>query len=450
MELRGFQENAIESLISNIKKGKKSCLIQMTQGSGKSITCIASILKIQELFGLTKTMLVSDKKNVIKQLEYIYNQYSDSENDFLDYCTNKAINLNALSNYDLVVVFDMSIKSTRWKKFSDSFNGILVNFSSVINYEADENLVYRYTFSDALNQQFWSEGFMNDKSLQDIQKSFSNIESILVNNHKKSIDYNLLQKLTRETRAISNRLKTIYYHLSEDRELVNAIKENKIDVSEIKKIGQRKKELKVFEKFLSDEQYFEESKIGLRGDEIVWQNFFERNNWILGYGLTQIFHSSLEGKKLEQIVSGFGLNTSGKRVDGLMKSKGIIESICFIELKTHKTKLLHSKSYRSECWQPSSELSGAVAQMQKTVLKARSFINDQLKITNQDGEPTGEEVYNYVPKSFLIIGSLSEFQTPNGVNKTKYASFEMYRKNIKTPEIITFDELYEKAKFIAK
>jgi hypothetical protein len=42
---------------------------------------------------------------------------------------------------------------------------------------------------------------------------------------------------------------------------------------------------------------------------------------------------------------------------------------------------------------------------------------------------------------------MSEFVTENGVNKDKIRSFELLRKKLK-PEIITFDELYERAKFI--
>ena len=48
----------------------------------------------------------------------------------------------------------------------------------------------------------------------------------------------------------------------------------------------------------------------------------------------------------------------------------------------------------------------------------------------------------------MIIGSLGEFVGEKGVNKQKYRSFELYRRNIINPEIITFDELYERAKFI--
>ena len=37
-----------------------------------------------------------------------------------------------------------------------------------------------------------------------------------------------------------------------------------------------------------------------------------------------------------------------------------------------------------------------------------------------------------------------------GVNDDKFSSFELFRDSIRFPEIITFDELYERAKHIVK
>ena len=52
-----------------------------------------------------------------------------------------------------------------------------------------------------------------------------------------------------------------------------------------------------------------------------------------------------------------------------------------------------------------------------------------------------------MPKSFLVVGSLKEFTAAKGVNEARHRSFELFRPNL-NPEIITFDELYERARFI--
>ena len=36
----------------------------------------------------------------------------------------------------------------------------------------------------------------------------------------------------------------------------------------------------------------------------------------------------------------------------------------------------------------------------------------------------------------------------NGINEDKFSSFELFRRNMVNPEIITFDELYERTKNI--
>jgi hypothetical protein len=180
----------------------------------------------------------------------------------------------------------------------------------------------------------------------------------------------------------------------------------------------------------------------------VWQKFFEQNTWIFGYGLSYIQLSALDDKKLEQVVQGHRVSEHGKRVDALLRTRGVISSLCFAEIKTHRTKLLGSEPYRSGCWPPSVELSGAVSQVQGTVALATETIRSKLSVNDGLGNPTGEEAFNYMPKSFLVAGSLHEFRGEHGVNQDRFRSFELFRRNTHSPEIVTFDELYERARFI--
>jgi hypothetical protein len=216
-------------------------------------------------------------------------------------------------------------------------------------------------------------------------------------------------------------------------------------------VGYRKKQLEVFRSLLEDTSHFADLKTKKQcTDEALWQQFFEKNPWIFGYGLSYLYLASLDDKKLEQVVQGHHVGSRGKRADALLKSKGVISSLCFVEIKTHKTRLLNGTAYRANCWPPSPELAGAVSQVQGTVAGATETLRGKLALTDQDGFPTGEEMFNYSPRSFLVVGSLSEFFGAHGVNELQYRSFELYRRNIASPEIITFDELYERAKFIVE
>lgn len=214
-------------------------------------------------------------------------------------------------------------------------------------------------------------------------------------------------------------------------------------------VAYRKEQVKVFQRLLEDEAYFERVKERKQcSSEALWQKFFEKNPWIFGYGLRYIYLAGLNSKKLEQVVSGHMVFKHGKRADALLRSRGVISNLCFVEIKTHKTDLLQEKPYRVGCWAPSTELAGAVSQVQGTVMMATDDIRTKLRGTAEGGSPTGEDAYNYMPKSFLVIGNLQEFVGEHGVNEERHRAFELFRGNTLSPDIITFDEVYERARFI--
>lgn len=237
--------------------------------------------------------------------------------------------------------------------------------------------------------------------------------------------------------------------LQDNEELFAEVLKSDITKQDVVAVGYRKRQLQVFERLIDDGQYFSDIK-DRKGcsSEGVWQQYFEKNPWIFGYGLRYIALSGLTAKKLEQVVHGHTVAAHGKRVDALLRTRGVISSLCFVEIKTHKTDLLQKQPYRSGCWAASDELIGGIAQVQGSVALATDSIRTKLIIDDEQGNPTGEEAFNYLPRSFLVIGSLNEFVSDHGVNEDRYRSFELFRNNTASPEIVTFDELYERARFI--
>jgi Domain of unknown function (DUF4263) len=234
-------------------------------------------------------------------------------------------------------------------------------------------------------------------------------------------------------------------------ELFAEVLKSELTKQDVVAVGYRKRQLQEFNQLLTDPGYFAEVKIEKKcADEAVWQQYFEKNPWIFGYGLSYIPLSGLNEKKLEQVVHGYTVADHGKRIDALLRTRGVISSLCFVEIKTHNTALLQNQPYRSGCWAPSNELSGAISQVQGTVALAAESIRAKLSPTDSAGNPTGEEVFNYLPKSFLVVGSLEQFVAEHGVNQERYRSFELLRRNTNSPEVITFDELYQRARFIVQ
>jgi len=275
------------------------------------------------------------------------------------------------------------------------------------------------------------------------------VTNIKLINFPNSGNINLTDEELKKLVVSPTQMKRIF---ANNEELAAEFARSEITKEDIVAWGYRRKQLNRFDRLLRDPTYFdtEMHRLDVSRQEDVWQRFFEQNKWIFGYGLSYIFASELDGKKLEQWVKGFDLQSFGKRADGVMKTVGLLSSLCFVEIKTHETDLLKqvNKPYRTGCWAVSDDVTGAIAQLQGTVHSAIRSLDTKIAPKTKTGDPTGEVVYNFQPKSFLVTGRLSEFQTDAGDNEDKFRSFELYRRNLVQPEIITFDELYGRAKFI--
>jgi hypothetical protein len=187
-----------------------------------------------------------------------------------------------------------------------------------------------------------------------------------------------------------------------------------------------------------------ESNLGTNLSEPEWQQFFERNSWIFGHGLNYVFLNKV-GKKLEAQTTGSTFDRFGKRADGLLLTRAEVSQYVLVEIKRNNTDLLRDTPYRSGCWSASDELSDAVTQTQKTVFEfARTRFRDQLK--DDFGNDAGSPVYAVEPRSFLVIGNLAQVKG----NDDKITCFELYRRNIRAPEIVTFDELFQRASCIVE
>lgn len=175
-----------------------------------------------------------------------------------------------------------------------------------------------------------------------------------------------------------------------------------------------------------------------------WQAYFERNPWVFGHGLNYVFLDKV-GDKLETRTTGAAHGQPGKTADGLMRTRAEISQYVLIEIKRDATALLQDDKYRSGCWAVSAELSAAVTQAQKTAYEfAHTRFRDLL--IDGDGNETGEVVYSVEPRSYLVVGNTAELRS----NGDKIACFELYRRNIRSPEILTFDELFERARCIVE
>lgn len=128
-----------------------------------------------------------------------------------------------------------------------------------------------------------------------------------------------------------------------------------------------------------------------------------------------------------------------------MRTRAAVSQYVLVEIKRPDTPLLRNAEYRPGVWTASRELSDAVSQVQKTAFE---FTNGRLRDDSKDahGAYTGIVTFSIEPRTYLVVGNQAELVD----QPDKITCFELFRKNIRSPEIITYDELFERAQCIVK
>lgn len=181
--------------------------------------------------------------------------------------------------------------------------------------------------------------------------------------------------------------------------------------------------------------------------EPQWQKFFEENTWIFGYGLSFKWVEPV-GKKFEETTTGASVESAGKRPDGFIHTLAEVSTTAFVDIKTPATALLEDKEYRPDVYPPGKEVVSGISQVQSTIEKWISEKHSVLSEKDEEGYTTNKKVFSYQPKGILVVGLLSQLKKDEKYHQPKISSFELFRRQITNPEIITFDELYYRARNI--
>ncbi|SUP84348.1 Shedu immune nuclease family protein [Yersinia wautersii] len=176
-------------------------------------------------------------------------------------------------------------------------------------------------------------------------------------------------------------------------------------------------------------------------NEIDWQRFFERNEWIFGYGLNYKYLKILQR---EAHISHTDLNGSNNVITDFLLSDSRFTKI--VELKTPTTNLFVNRQNRADSWRLSSELTDAVSQI--LAQKANWEIESQRHNYTTDGDLIREETHD--AECILVIGSISSISGSDREKLIKRKTLELYRRNLKSINIIFYDELLERARFIVR
>ncbi|MBC7807374.1 MAG: DUF4263 domain-containing protein [Akkermansiaceae bacterium] len=175
-------------------------------------------------------------------------------------------------------------------------------------------------------------------------------------------------------------------------------------------------------------------------DESDWQKFFTENDWIFGHGLAYKF-MTVEQDQVH--YGGTGMTgRGGEKGDYLLASKSRIKFTVLVEIKRPDTPLLRTaKQYRNGAFGVSEELAGGVGQV---LSNCRAWVLEGSRQDKNRDALEADDIFTYEPKGILIIGNTSQLRG----DRDKHKSFELFRRNLHNPEILTFDELLERARFL--
>jgi hypothetical protein len=174
----------------------------------------------------------------------------------------------------------------------------------------------------------------------------------------------------------------------------------------------------------------------------VWQYFFEKNQWIFGYGLDYRFQQILQR---EVHLSNSELDGSNTVIGDYLLGDKFFTT--FIELKKPTTPLFSNEKNRSNSWRLSNDLIDSVSQILEHKASGLIRLDNQQYI---QGESLNQKAYD--SKVILIIGDWSELKKASSKQERdiKKKTFELFRRDSRNIEILTFDELFERAYYIAE
>jgi hypothetical protein len=173
--------------------------------------------------------------------------------------------------------------------------------------------------------------------------------------------------------------------------------------------------------------------------EPQWQCFFEANTWIFGFGLSYKFTHLVQAQAHVRSATFHG--DEGQRGDFLLAAGAEVRFTVILDIKHPQVPLINSVPYRNSVYHVSKEVAGGVAQVQAYCRNWETQLAREMR-TVEELHP--QHIFTCQPKGFLVVGQTGELKG----DREKATAFESFRRNLQNPEIITFDELLERARYI--
>lgn len=169
--------------------------------------------------------------------------------------------------------------------------------------------------------------------------------------------------------------------------------------------------------------------------ESFWQKEFESNPHILSVAIPNMLQIISD----QTYMGGKRIDNKGSSIADFVYKKGI-DNVSIIEIKTPSTKIVEEVKYRDNVYVPSQELTSSIVQVKE---QKDSLMKNYNAIWRESHEE-GINFKAFDPKCYLIIGNTSDLKAK------QIKSFNLFRNELRTVEIITYDELLSKMEILYK
>lgn len=195
------------------------------------------------------------------------------------------------------------------------------------------------------------------------------------------------------------------------------------------------------------EEYEKHMRLG-DWSEAQWGDFFDREQWVFGYGLD---YRVMRQFDRQMTVGGGGTDNQDKPVTDYLMS--FTDYTVLVEIKKPDTPIFRtSRGGRAGTWEFSSDFISisAVSQIIEQKAEWLCFAQSGEHYNKEGSEVLTARTRN--AKSILVIGAREEFERekdPRAANIMR-DTFELFRRENRSIDIVTFDELLERARFITR
>lgn len=256
----------------------------------------------------------------------------------------------------------------------------------------------------------------------------------------------------KESYIIEFRDKNWAQKIEDLKELINIAELSTNDINALT-FESRKQNLKAFYYLLINKQitnekdshtYYREKYPLKNGEEYIWHHFLKRHDWILGLNIDLRFIIEfLDEQKV-------GESDSKGKGDPQTDLLGISEFTTLVELKHSNTEIFKKDKSkgRANTWDFTSDFIEGISQCLGQKFELEKSFDRKIFIKEDSTRLDKDGIQSIDPQTILILGNKKKefpINKSNDINLVKNKTLERFRRNNRNIDVLTYDELFERA-----